>query len=162
MQVELQVAAPVVDFAATESIVTWAEQALCMAAEQRWTSIGCDIAQLCIRLVDADEGRSLNQAYRGKREATNVLSFGADRAASIALDNAVLLGDIVLCAPVVAREANEQNKRLEDHCAHLVIHGVLHLLGYDHKNPDEAVEMESKEVAVLQRLGVADPYVPTH
>ncbi len=113
-------------------------------------------AELSIRIVDANEGRALNRDYRGKDYATNVLSFAAELPPGIALP---LLGDLAICAPVVAREASEQGKALHDHWAHLTIHGVLHLLGNDHVVEAEADAMERLETRILSRLGIADPYL---
>ena len=110
---------------------------------------------LAIRVVGAKEGRSLNHHYRGKDYATNVLSFPADLPEGVQVP---LLGDVVICAPVVAREAREQKKSLAAHYAHLTIHGVLHLLGLDHEDPREADAMELIERDLLARLGHADPY----
>jgi probable rRNA maturation factor len=115
-----------------------------------------DIAELTIRVVDETEGRELNQEWRGKDYATNVLSFVAEIPPGI-LD-IPLLGDLVICAPVVAREAAEQGKPLVAHWAHLVIHGCLHLLGHDHIEDDEAEIMESLERHLLASLGYPDPY----
>lgn len=113
-------------------------------------------ADLAVRLVDEHEGRSLNAHYRGKDYATNVLSFPAELPEGVTLP---LLGDIVLCAPVVAREALEQRKPLAAHYAHLVVHGCLHLLGYDHGKDREARLMEQAEREILAGLGIADPYL---
>jgi probable rRNA maturation factor len=118
-------------------------------------------ADLAIRIVDAREGRALNRHYRGKDYATNVLSFPADAAEGVKLPKGVkmpLLGDLVICAPVVAREAKEQGKPLNDHYAHLTVHGVLHLLGWDHEDEREAECMERLEREILAGLGIADPY----
>jgi probable rRNA maturation factor len=118
-------------------------------------------ADLAIRVVDAREGRALNRHYRGKDYATNVLSFPADAAEGVKLPKGVkmpLLGDLVICAPVVAREAKEQGKALNDHYAHLTVHGVLHLLGWDHEDEREAECMEALEREILAGLGIADPY----
>ncbi|HWK72595.1 rRNA maturation RNase YbeY [Pollutimonas sp. M17] len=108
---------------------------------------------LTLRLVDADEGRRLNREFRGRDYATNVLTFeygtGPDGTAS---------GDVVLCVPVLHSEAAEQGKPLLDHAAHLTVHGVLHALGYDHIDPDEASTMEALEVEILGKMGIADPY----
>jgi probable rRNA maturation factor len=110
---------------------------------------------LTIRLVDREEGRRLNHRYRGKDAATNVLSFPADVPAEIDLP---LLGDIVICAPLVAEEAQAQRKSAEAHWAHLTIHGVLHLLGHDHQRAEEAEAMERLEIGLLESLGIANPY----
>lgn len=112
-------------------------------------------AELAIRLVDGDEGRTLNRDYRGKDYATNVLSFPADLPPELKLP---LLGDLAICAPVVTREASEQGKLARDHWAHMTIHGVLHLLGYDHIDDRDAETMEALETRVLAGLGMADPY----
>lgn len=118
-------------------------------------------ADLAVRIVGEDEGRALNRHYRGKDQPTNVLSFPADIADGVKLPKGVkmpLLGDIVLCAPVVAREAQAQNKPLHAHYAHLTVHGVLHLLGWDHQDEREAQAMEQLEREVLAGLGIDDPY----
>lgn len=113
-------------------------------------------SELTIRLVDEPEGRELNHTYRQKDYATNVLSFPADIPEGL-LD-IPLLGDLVVCIPVVEREAREQGKDLKAHWAHLVIHGCLHLLGYDHLEDAEAEEMEALERQLLAELGYPDPY----
>ena len=118
-------------------------------------------ADLAVRIVGAKEGRALNRHYRGKDYATNVLSFPADVADGVKLPKGVklpLLGDLVLCAPVVAREAREQKKPLAAHYAHLTVHGALHLLGWDHQDAREAECMEQLERDILAELGIADPY----
>ncbi|HVI26309.1 MAG TPA: rRNA maturation RNase YbeY [Xanthomonadaceae bacterium] len=118
-------------------------------------------ADLAVRLVGAREGRALNRHYRGKDYATNVLSFPADAAEGIVLPQGVrmpLLGDLVLCAPVIAREAKEQGKPLAAHYAHLTVHGTLHLLGWDHEDAREADCMEQLEREILAGLGIGDPY----
>lgn len=111
-------------------------------------------AELTIRFVDTEEGRALNQAYRGKDYATNVLTFAytEDEAAE------VTQADIILCTDVLEREAREQGKSIEAHAAHLVVHGVLHAQGYDHEDDQEAAEMEQLEVEILAALGEANPY----
>lgn len=119
-------------------------------------------ADLAIRIVGTREGRALNRHYRGKDHATNVLSFPADIAEGVKLPKGVtmpLLGDLVLCAPVVAREAREQKKPLAAHYAHLTVHGALHLLGWDHEDDTEAECMERLEREILGELGIADPYL---
>ena len=116
-------------------------------------------ADLAIRLVDAKEGRALNRHYRGRDYATNVLSFPADLPEGLPEGVRLpLLGDLVLCAPVVAREAREQGKPLAAHYAHLTVHGTLHLLGWDHGNDVEAEAMEQLERGILAGLGIDDPY----
>jgi len=112
-------------------------------------------AEVAIVVVDADEGRDFNQRFRHRDYATNVLSFPYERLPG---DRSGLLGDLVICAPVVAREAQEQGKRLRDHYAHMTIHGVLHLLGHDHENDADAQRMEALETRILAGLGIADPY----
>ena len=119
-------------------------------------------ADLAVRIVGSKEGRALNHHYRGKDYATNVLSFPADVAAGVKLPKGVklpLLGDLVLCAPVVAREAREQKKPLAAHYAHLTVHGTLHLLGWDHEDAREAEAMEQLEREILAELGLPDPYI---
>ncbi len=111
--------------------------------------------ELAIRLVDEAESQALNRDYRGKDAPTNVLSFPAELPDGIDLP---LLGDLVICAPVVAREAREQDKLWLAHWAHLTVHGVLHLLGFDHKTVTEAEIMENEERRILAQLGYADPY----
>ncbi|ODU48187.1 rRNA maturation RNase YbeY [uncultured Aquimonas sp.] len=111
--------------------------------------------ELSVRIVDADEGRALNRDYRDKDYATNVLSFPAELPPGVPLP---ILGDLVLCAPVVAREAEEQGKPLKHHYAHMLVHGVLHLLGHDHMDEAEAEAMETIEREVLAGLGIPDPY----
>ena len=108
-----------------------------------------------IRLVDEDEIQQLNQQYRHKNAATNVLSFPFEAPVQVE-DNH--LGDIVICVPVVNREADEQGKPVDWHWAHMVVHGVLHLLGYDHINDEDAGIMEKHEISILQQLGINNPY----
>lgn len=124
----------------------WARAALRAAEED---------CELSIRLVDEDESAELNSQYRGKTGPTNVLSFPFD--SPIELEPR-LLGDLVICVPVVVREAAEQGKVVEAHWAHMVVHGCLHLLGYDHIEDEEAEQMESLEIEILQTLHIADPY----
>lgn len=128
---------------------------------RKWTAVALAgrirEADLAIRLVDTKEGRALNRHYRGKDYATNVLSFPAELPEGVKLP---LLGDLVICAPVVAREAREQKKRLAAHYAHLTVHGVLHLLGWNHEDDREAEAMELLERQILAELGINDPYAP--
>ena len=115
-------------------------------------------AQLTLRFVDADEGRMLNRDYRGKDYATNVLTFAYNEGESAPADDEPTQADIILCTDVLQREAAEQNKSLEAHAAHLVVHGVLHAQGYDHETDEEAEEMEALETEILASLGFANPY----
>jgi probable rRNA maturation factor len=140
-----------VQYACDQAQLPWRPQI------RAWVRAALDVdgvrgGQITVRLVDAEEGQQLNRDYRGKDYATNVLSFPYDV-------EPVVCGDLVLCAPVVAREAREQGKPLEAHYAHLIVHGLLHLQGYDHETGEpEARRMEDKESALLAALGYADPY----
>ncbi|KAF0166389.1 MAG: hypothetical protein FD157_337 [Rhodocyclaceae bacterium] len=120
---------------------------------RRWVRAACTTpAEVTVRFVGAEEGRSLNRDYRQKDYATNVLSFPYESGAR-------LCGDLVLCLPVVEREAQEQGKPLEAHFAHLIVHGMLHLQGYDHETgSDDADRMEAAEREILDALGYPDPY----
>jgi len=121
-----------------------------------------DAAELTVRIVGAAEGAALNEQYRGRPGPTNVLSFPFEPPPGFAPEAAAgehrLLGDLVICAPVIAREAGEQGKSVEAHWAHMVVHGVLHLLGHDHQASDEAERMEALETAILCGLGFPPPY----
>jgi probable rRNA maturation factor len=134
------------------------------ASYQRWALAALAGARrrgryaLSLRLVDAEEGRQLNRDFRAKDYATNVLSFPADET----IDGVRLLGDLALCAPVIAREAGEQGKATRAHHAHLTVHGVLHLLGYDHEDEAGAARMEALEIRILAGLGHANPYEELH
>ncbi|MES0872800.1 rRNA maturation RNase YbeY [Sinimarinibacterium thermocellulolyticum] len=105
--------------------------------------------ELTIRIVDEAESRAFNRRYRGKDKPTNVLSFAGE---------AEVLGDLLICAPLVMREAHEQNKMPRAHWAHLVVHGCLHLRGYDHEHPQDAQRMQAREIRILKRLGFGNPY----
>jgi probable rRNA maturation factor len=126
---------------------------------QRWVNAALQDyssdTEIVIRIVDEQESAELNQQYRHKSGPTNILSFPVEIPEGIELD---LLGDLVICAPVLVREALEQQKVLADHWAHIIIHGVLHLLGYDHIEDDDAELMESKEITILNTLTIANPY----
>ena len=118
----------------------------------RWIRAALDApAEITVRIVGADEGRALNLSYRGRDYATNVLTFDYSRAPRV-------VADLVLCAPVVQREAHEQHLALEAHYVHLLVHGTLHAQGHDHEDDAEAKLMEARESAVLRGLGFADPY----
>ena len=134
---------------------------------RKWVAAALDgrirEADLAIRLVRSKEARALNRHYRGKDYPTNVLSFPAEMAEGVKLPKGVkmpLLGDLVLCAPVIAKEAREQKKPLAAHYAHLTVHGALHLLGWDHDDERDAEAMEQLEREILAGLGIADPYLP--
>ena len=114
-------------------------------------------AELTIRFVDAEEGRELNKQYRGKEYATNVLTFAYNEGEQLDED-APTQADIILCTDVLEKEAAEQKKSVEEHTAHLIVHGVLHAQGYDHEDDEEAAEMEGIETELLAELGYADPY----
>jgi probable rRNA maturation factor len=126
---------------------------------QQWVDLALDQVEedceLSIRLVDEAESAELNGTYRGKDYPTNVLSFPFEAPVEIV---PILLGDLVVCVPIVQKEAIEQNKPVENHWAHMIIHGCLHLLGYDHIEDDEAEEMESLEITLLKSLAINDPY----
>lgn len=117
-------------------------------------------SEISVRVVGPGESRRLNARYRGKDKPTNVLSFPAtlNAANMFPPDAPRLLGDLVICSRVVRDEAREQQKTLRAHWAHLIVHGALHLIGYDHEQPNDARRMERREVAVLKRLGFANPY----
>jgi probable rRNA maturation factor len=124
----------------------------------RWAAaalIGRRPSALSVRIVGEARSRSLNAGYRRKDKATNILSFAG---AGLAPDGRFSLGELVICASVVAREAREQGKSPVSHWAHLTVHGVLHLQGFDHERPAEARKMEAREIQILDRLGFSDPY----
>jgi len=145
MKLELQVATEASGLPAREAFERWAGAAL--EDEPR--------RELVIRVVDEEESRRLNRDYRGKDRPTNVLSFPFEAPPGVPSEH---LGDLVICAPVVAREAREQGKPLEHHWAHMVVHGVLHLRGFDHLAPSEAEEMEARERRILSSFDIPDPY----
>ncbi len=133
---------------APRSFRAWIELAL-RGAQRRGAT------ELSLLIVDATAGAELNRDYRGRDYATNVLSFQVELPPGV---KSPLIGDLAVCAPVVAREAQEQGKSLRDHYAHMVIHGTLHLIGYDHIDDADAVAMEALETKLLATLGIADPY----
>lgn len=114
--------------------------------------------ELAVRIVDAEEMRGLNREFRGKDKATNVLSFPAGNIDGLPPEAGLALGDLVICAPVLESEALEQGKPLGDHWAHILVHGTLHLLGFDHESPVDADEMEALETTILAACGIPDPY----
>lgn len=148
IELDLQLASDATDLPSDDELQRWAEKALQGRRQQ---------AELTVRIVDEAESQQLNHEYRGKDKPTNVLSFPFEAPPGIELD---LLGDLVICAPVVTQEAAEQNKPLSHHWAHMLIHGILHLLGYDHISDQQAAEMEPLETKLLADLGIPDPYTP--
>jgi probable rRNA maturation factor len=145
LNLEVQIASDAPDLPDEAAFNRWAQAALKREA-----------AELVIRIVDEAESAELNGRYRHKSGPTNVLSFPFEAPPGIETD---LLGDLVICAPVVEREARAQGKSLTAHWAHMVVHGVLHLEGYDHIEESEAEQMESEEVAILRGLGYDHPYL---
>jgi len=127
---------------------------------ERWLKLAMEgrrlRAEVCIRIVTDEESRELNHTWRGKDSSTNVLSFPFEAPPGVPTD---LIGDLAICADVVAREAQEQNKPLLHHWAHMVIHGLLHLIGFDHINDIDAEEMEALEINLLAQLGISNPYL---
>ena len=152
MQLELSFAARAPWVPSRSQFVRWIDTALTPAG--RPASAPRSI--IFVRVVGVARSRSLNSRYRRKHRATNVLSFaGAGRLP----DGTRLLGELVICAPVIAAEARSQKKSIDAHWAHITVHGVLHLLGFDHEVAADAAKMESKEVQILDRLGFSNPYV---
>ena len=146
--VDLQIATENIDGLPTEEqIVQWATAAVQPEGDE---------VEMTVRIVDEVESHELNLTYRGKDRPTNVLSFPFECPDEVELP---LLGDLVICRQVVEREAAEQEKPLMSHWAHMVVHGSLHLLGYDHIEDNEAEEMESLETQIMQGLGFDDPYL---
>jgi probable rRNA maturation factor len=134
------------------------EASITPAMIERWVQASLlGPAELAIRFVDAAEGQQLNRDYRGKDYATNVLTFAYNEGAELA-DDEPTQADIVLCTDVLEREAEEQKKTVEEHVAHLVVHGVLHAQGFDHENDEEAEEMEQLERDIMEALEYPDPY----
>jgi len=138
----------------TEFVTAWVERAVNAARDER-------DAEVSVRIVDEDEIHALNRDYRGKDKPTNVLSFPVGAVTGLPADEPEPLGDIVVCAGVVRAEAAAQGKEAADHWAHMLVHGALHLLGYDHDTDAGAAAMESLETQVLSAHGVADPYGAT-
>lgn len=160
VSVDLQIATEEEDQPPPAKIQQWVASALAHAQPANSVSTPQPAPELTIRIVDEAEITALNRDYRSKDKATNVLSFPADLPDHIDLP---LLGDLVICAAVVKREAKAQHKTTNDHWAHMVIHGTLHLLGYDHTGDDEAEIMEGLEIDALATLHIANPYIlPTN
>ena len=151
MNVDVQIAADDAGIPASDAIRDRVRRAL------DETNPGRDV-DVSVRIVDEHEMRSLNRDYRNQDKSTNVLAFPAGDAGFVPPGEMPLLGDIVVCAAVVAREAEEQGKLLDHHWSHMLVHGTLHLLGYDHNTDFGAEEMEALERRILDSLGIADPY----
>ena len=153
VSVEVQVASSAVSVPGVQAIQGWVQAAVAQSGDD----VPCEVS---VRIVDEREARALNKRYRGTDKATNVLSFRAHGMDGLQIHPEVprLLGDIVVCAPVVEREAAEQGKDVAAHWAHMLVHGALHLLGFDHEARDEATEMEALERRILAAGGVDDPY----
>ncbi len=132
------------------------EQQIQLWVDTALTEINRD-TEIVVRIVDEAESAELNLTYRHKQGATNILSFPVEIPEGIDLE-LDLLGDLVVCAPVLEQEAQQQGKALEHHWAHIIMHGVLHLLGYDHLDDDQAEEMENKEITLLHTLHIDNPY----
>jgi probable rRNA maturation factor len=139
------------------SLASWANTAYRQGRTR--TKLRARFLDLTIRVVGAPESRRLNRDWRGKDKPTNVLSFPAQDESFQGMEAPVPLGDLAICAPVVAREAREQGKLVRAHWAHMVVHGVLHLVGYDHENDADADRMEGEEIHILARLGFDNPYL---
>jgi probable rRNA maturation factor len=150
---DVQVACDDPDIPRAADIQTWINAAIQHSGRQPAGDV--DVA---VRIVDADEIQTLNRLYRDKDKSTNVLSFPASGIEGLPQEAGTQLGDIVVCAAVVAAEAAEQGKALQDHWAHMIVHGTLHLLGFDHENEAEAVAMEALEAQILASQNVTDPY----
>ncbi|MGI9203208.1 MAG: rRNA maturation RNase YbeY [Woeseiaceae bacterium] len=151
--VEVQVASSVNHVPNSADIRKWIEATIAEA-------VGARSCEVSVRVVDEEESRDLNNRFRGKDHATNVLSFPTDESmACLSAELQGTLGDIVICGPVVESEAGEQGKDIAHHWAHLLIHGTLHLLGHDHMAEADARRMEALEIRILGLRGVADPYI---
>lgn len=150
MRVDVQIASDNQALPETAALIKWVE----LATQQR------SLAEVVIRVVDEDESAELNETYRQKKGPTNVLSFPFEMPPELP-DDAIsddILGDLVICAPVVVKEAKEQGKAVLSHWAHMVVHGCLHLQGYDHINECDAQAMEAIEIDLLSRIGINNPY----
>lgn len=164
VDLDLQIATDAVDLPSREQFETWLGAAFDTLNETLDAEGQAQPAhpELTIRLVDIEESATLNAQYRQKQGPTNVLSFPFEQPPGLTTealtDCAGLLGDLIICAPVVAREADEQAKTHEAHWAHMTIHGLLHLLGHDHTEPDEAARMEALEIHILAGLAFPTPY----
>lgn len=144
---DIQIATESIHYPSEEQFQQWVDAALAGREED---------AEITIRLVDEAESAELNQQYRHKQGPTNILSFPFEAPDGMELD---LLGDLVICVPIVLQEAMQQRKQVMHHWAHITIHGVLHLLGYDHIEDSDAEQMEALEIEILNKLNIANPYL---
>jgi len=151
--VDVQIACSNNDVPPPPEIEAWVVRALLASGRQF-----AGRAELSVRVVDTGEIQDLNREYRQQDKPTNVLSFPGGPVAGLPAEETTVLGDIVVCADIVGREAAEQGKPVADHWAHMLVHGTLHLLGYDHGDSAEAAEMEGVETRVLRQYGLPDPY----
>ena len=151
--VDVQIASDAGDLPDEEQLRHWVESALQASNESNASGF-----EISVRLVDEKEIRELNKRYRQQDKATNVLSFPFDELDGMPEESISPLGDLVICAPVVTREASQQDKAILDHWAHMVIHGTLHLLGHDHEHEAQAAIMETLEMNILREFGIENPY----
>jgi probable rRNA maturation factor len=149
---DLQIACEAADLPNEEQLQRWLDMVLTRGVFDEHSD---QQQEITVRIVERAESQQLNHQYRGKNSATNVLSFPFEAPPGLSLN---LLGDLVICADVVAQEAKQQNKVLLHHWAHMLVHGTLHLLGFDHIEDDEAEQMESMEIVILSKLAIDDPY----
>jgi len=147
MEVSLDIQREVDALPKDEEILNWVKEVLTTEKHSN--------TELTVRFVSKEESAGLNEQYRNKKGPTNVLSFPFEAPAEVEID---LLGDLVICSDVVVQQAKEQHKQELAHWAHMIVHGTLHLLGYDHLSDDEANVMETKEITILSQLGYPDPY----
>ena len=145
--IDIQIACAAAEYPNEQQFQAWVDAVLTESDQD---------SEIVIRLVDAEESAALNQQYRHKAGPTNILSFPFEAPPEVEMD---LLGDLVVCVPVIAREAEQQHKALLQHWAHITVHGVLHLIGYDHIEDADAEEMEALEIQILSRLNIANPYL---
>jgi len=149
------------EFSLSVQFASEADELPSRAQIRRWVAAALEHpAEITVRIVDAEEAQALNQDYRQKGYVPNVLTFEYGEISRDESGRGVLGGDVVICAPVVESEAREQGKPLKDHYAHMTVHGVLHLQGYDHLDPHEADAMESREAAILKQFRIPNPYLP--
>jgi len=154
VRVDVQLAADDDSVPAADDIVIWVDRAIDAARSSGNTEVS-------VRVVNAVEMQQLNSEFRDQHKPTNVLSFPAGDLAGLPDDAERPLGDIVICAAVVAEEAEQQGKTQRDHWAHMIVHGTLHLLGFDHENDSDTADMENLEIQILGRHGIANPYGET-